>query len=75
MASNQLCGLDEYGGGTYTSEGIIKLCEGLKGSAVTSLKCAAPECSPFCQRPLTVTSRSPLTSGKYCTHSVHMHFQ
>ena len=27
--------------GTYTDEGITKLCEGLKGSAVTSLKCAA----------------------------------
>ena len=27
--------------GTYTAEGITKLCEGLKGSAVTSLRCAA----------------------------------
>ena len=36
-----LCGLDRYGSGTYTAEGITKLCEGLKGSAVTSLKCAA----------------------------------
>ena len=50
MASNQLCGLDHNGRGTYTAEGINKLCEGLKGSAVTSLKCAAPECSLFCQR-------------------------
>ena len=44
MASNGLCGLYyEYGKnyGTYTAEGITKLCEGLKGSAVTSLKCAA----------------------------------
>ena len=44
MASNRLCGLfNAYGqvGGTYTTGGIIKLCEGLKGSAVTSLKCAA----------------------------------
>ena len=41
MADNQLCGLDEDGDGTYTTEGITKLCEGLKGSAVTSLKCAA----------------------------------
>ena len=40
LAENQLCGLDE-GYGTYTAEGITKLCEGLKGSAVTSLKCAA----------------------------------
>ena len=44
MASNRLCGVCwAYGGvsGTYTAEGITKLCEGLKGSAVTSLKCAA----------------------------------
>ena len=42
LANNHLCGLDEDGEGTYTAEGITKLCEGLKGSAVTSLKCAAP---------------------------------
>jgi len=38
LAKNQICGLNEYGCGTYTAEGITKLCEGLKGSAVTSLK-------------------------------------
>ena len=37
LAYNHLCG----GGGTYTTEGITKLCEGLRGSAVTSLECAA----------------------------------
>ena len=38
------------------TEAIIALCEGLKGSSVTSLECAAnPKCSPFCQRPLTGT--------------------
>ena len=41
LAHNQLCGVDEEGGGTYTAEGITKLCEALKGSAVTSLECAA----------------------------------
>ena len=41
MANNQLCGLTQWGDGTYTAEGITKLCEGLKGSAVTSLECAA----------------------------------
>ena len=41
LAENQLCGLDQYGSGTYTAEGITKLCEALKGSAVTSLECAA----------------------------------
>ena len=41
-----LCGLYFLHGeveGTYTAEGITKLCEGLKGSAVTSLKCAAAQ--------------------------------
>jgi len=37
LAENQFCGL---GRGTYTAEGITKLCDGLKGSAITSLKCA-----------------------------------
>ena len=41
MVDNILCGLDSEGGGTYTTEGITTLCEGLKGSAITSLKCAA----------------------------------
>ena len=43
MEDNELCGLfgDDPVRGTYTTEGITKLCEGLKGSAVTSLKCAA----------------------------------
>ena len=53
LTDNQLCGV-KYGRGTYTSEGITKLCEALKGSAVTSLKCdAAPSVCFFCQRPLT----------------------
>ena len=42
MGSSQLCGLDWEGQGTYTADGITKLCEGLKGSAVTSLECASP---------------------------------
>ena len=40
MAENQLCGLDRYRG-TFTAEGITALCEGLKGSSVTSLRCVA----------------------------------
>ena len=43
LARNQLCGLNSLGNGTYTAEGITKLCEALKGSAVTSLKCAAAQ--------------------------------
>ena len=43
MEDNELCGFykDMYGEihGTYTAKGVTKLCEGLKGSAMTSLKC------------------------------------
>ena len=62
MARNELCGLDGEGDGTYTVKcaaartlySVTKLCEGLKGSAVTSLKCAAtPKCLLLCQRALT----------------------
>ena len=45
---NQLCGVDNRGRGTYTVEGITKLCEGLKGSAVISLSCAAAPSARFC---------------------------
>ena len=49
LADNALCGVTKYGDGTYTAEGITKLCEGLKGSAVNSLKCACrPESVCFC---------------------------
>ena len=72
-----LCGLYFLHGeveGTYTAEGITKLCEGLKGSAVTSLKCAAtPECLLLCQRPLTrlstrLCSRARSISSNYLGH-------
>ena len=39
LGDNQLRGVDLYGNGTYTVEGITKLCEALKESWVTSLKC------------------------------------
>ena len=65
LSLNQLCGLDRDGDGTYTAEGITKLCEALKGSAVTSLKCAAaPKCLLLCQRPLTRLS-------SHCHHLTH----
>ena len=42
MGGNQLCGIGRnYQLGTYTPEGIAKLCEGLEGSAIDSLECAA----------------------------------
>ena len=40
LDNNHLCGLEYDGEGEYTTEGITKLCEGLKESAVTSLRCA-----------------------------------
>ena len=46
LANNELCGVTSLGTGIYTTEGITKLREALKGSAVTSLECAAaPKCS------------------------------
>ena len=62
LDSTTLCGIDRRTfQGTYTAEGITKLCEGLKGSCVTSLRCAvAPKRSLLCQRPLTrLVSRRP----------------
>ena len=64
LAGNALCGVNVHGDGTYTTEGITKLCGALKGSTVTSLKCViAPDCSPFCQRPLTCLS------SRLCSHA------
>ena len=37
LSDNAICGRNKLGEGTYTAEGITALCEGLKGSAVTSL--------------------------------------
>ena len=66
MASNQLCGVykkkDFFGReadeleGTYTSEGINKLCEGLRGSSVTSLKCVTADMFDFLLAPLNMHS-------------------
>ena len=39
LNKNQLCGVDEYDGGTFSTEGITALCEGLKQSKVSSLRC------------------------------------
>ena len=41
LGGNELCGINFRGRGTYTAEGITKLCEGFKGSTVTSLECVA----------------------------------
>ena len=34
-----LCGINEDGSGIYTSKSISALCEGIKGSAIISLRC------------------------------------
>ena len=55
LSDNSIGGCyDDDGEFVANTEGIIALYEGLKGSSVTSLECAAnPKCSPSCQRPLT----------------------
>ena len=66
---NHLCGLNRHGDGvqsseyTYTSEGFTKLCEALKGSAVTWLMCGAPP-GPQCVR-LSVNVVCPLTCARH----------
>ena len=51
LADNNICGHWDRGKFVVTTEGIIALCEGLKGSAVTSLGCAAatPKSLSECQ--------------------------
>ena len=58
LENNRLCGVwTEYGQlwGTYTAEGIYALCKGIKGSAITSLRCTAPA-SAKDGRPTSVSS-------------------
>jgi len=38
LDNNALCGVNEYGGGYYTIEGITTLCEGIKQSNIQSLR-------------------------------------
>ena len=62
LAENQLCGLDLMGRGTYTAKGITKLCEALKGSAVTSLRCAtAHRVFAFLSTPIDTAHHPPPT--------------
>ena len=44
--------LDGESRGTHTTLGITKLCKGLKGSAVTSLRCAATQGFDFVSAPI-----------------------
>ena len=44
LDENQLCGVDEYGNGKFTTEGITALCDGLKQSKVSTLRCVGQIC-------------------------------
>ena len=50
--------------GTYTAEGITKLCEGLKGSSVTSLRCLPCPAPPAA---LAVSSSQPALRSSVTT--------
>ena len=61
MSGNQLCGLDQYGDGEYTAEGIIAISAMLKvNGSLQSIKYAAslPPLSyrQKYQQPLTLTA-------------------
>ena len=69
LDGTQLCGLyeDDDGDirGTYTTLGITKLCGALKGSAVTSLRCAGtPRVFDF------VSTLSPFLNPAPLAHSL-----
>ena len=38
LDNNVLCGIDERGNGTYTTEGIVVLMQGVKNSKIQSLR-------------------------------------
>ena len=58
--SNALCGLTEEDGyGTYTNEGIMRLCEGIKGSIITKLKCAQATRALPCNLAVPVSMLDP----------------
>ena len=44
MDGNRLCGVSMYGEGKFTTEGINALCDGLKQSKVSSLRCVGQIC-------------------------------
>ena len=74
MTNNALCGVSQFGYGTYTTEGITKLFEALKGSAVTSLKCAPPRVFAFVSAPVdTPSSRGSLDDNHLCGVNRHGH--
>ena len=86
LAGNGLCGVYlQYGShgdlmGTYNAAGITALCEGLKGSAVTSLECAAaPSLHADCtlqtrrsvQPPMNTSDMPPLGAHRQARSQRH----
>ena len=42
LDNNQLCGINQYGDGTYTAEGIAKIADALKeNKSLRSIRCTA----------------------------------
>ena len=69
MDGNQLFGLDKGGYGEYTTAGITELCEGLKGSSVTSLRCALGRAFAFLSLPIDTRLLS------HCPHPLQSRIQ
>ena len=65
LARNQICGVDQYGRGTYTAEGINELCEALKSATtLTSLKYASQlESLPTVNSPASAPRISASSQG------------
>ena len=74
MTNNELCGVNLLGDGTYTTEGITKLCEALKGSAVTSLKCTPPRVFACVSAPIDTPTFSPFPSCPFFACSISGNF-
>ena len=65
MNNNFIGGHYDSGNFVATTEGIIALCEGLKGSSVTSLGCAAkPQVFAFVSAPIDTPHHQPHSSAR-----------
>ena len=68
MAGDHRGGGDEDGKGEHATEGLTALCEGLKGSSVTSLKCAPPPSVCFYVSARTEKSNHEEKQTPLCAH-------
>ena len=73
MCGNQLCGVRDlnYGYNTYNAWGIERLCQELKGSAVTSLMCAPPYSIRFVSGPVDT---AVFTASRLCNNLIGGYF-